>query len=225
MSSKEEYNMTVKVKVYSDFVCPFCYLAKTPFEEAIQGKDVEIEWMPFELRPSPAPQIDPWNEPDKLQGWNSYISPMAQKWGVDMKLPHVSPHPYTGLAFEGFHFAKEQGKGNEYVSRVFAAFYQEEQNIGDVEILTKLAGEVGLDEPGFRAALESGKYKAAQQDALQHAYREANITAVPTFVIGGQRMQGVADRAAFEKVLGEELQKDNFTIIPGLQCDVDGNCY
>lgn len=45
--------MTVHIKVYSDYVCPFCFVGKAAFEEAIKGKDVEVEWMPFELRPSP----------------------------------------------------------------------------------------------------------------------------------------------------------------------------
>ncbi|MGU9504983.1 DsbA family protein, partial [Bacillus paralicheniformis] len=45
--------MTVKMKVYSDFICPFCFLAKGPLDEVAKEKDVEIEWMPFELRPSP----------------------------------------------------------------------------------------------------------------------------------------------------------------------------
>ncbi len=59
--------MTVKMKVYSDFICPFCFLAKGPLDEVAKEKDVEIEWMPFELRPSPYSKIDPWNEPEKIR--------------------------------------------------------------------------------------------------------------------------------------------------------------
>ncbi|MEC2084937.1 DsbA family protein, partial [Bacillus inaquosorum] len=55
--------MTVHIKVYSDYVCPFCFIGKAAFEEAIKGKDVDVEWMPFELRPSPSPQLDPVNDP------------------------------------------------------------------------------------------------------------------------------------------------------------------
>ena len=152
---------------------------------------------------------------------------MAEKWGVDMKLPRISPHPYTGLAFEGYHYAKEHGKGNEYMNRVFAAFYQEELNIGELEVLTELAGGIGLDVADFRVALTSGKYKSAQDEARRHAYEEAAISAVPTFVIGSQRIQGVSNRESFEQVLNEELAKDQggLTIIPGLQCDIDGSCY
>ncbi|MFP3821891.1 DsbA family protein, partial [Bacillus sp. SIMBA_008] len=53
--------MTLQIKVYSDYVCPFCYVGKAAFEEAIKDKDVQVEWMPFELRPSPSPKLDPVN--------------------------------------------------------------------------------------------------------------------------------------------------------------------
>ncbi|MBB5325629.1 putative DsbA family dithiol-disulfide isomerase [Anoxybacillus tepidamans] len=46
--------MTLSIKVYSDYVCPYCFLAKKPLEDAVQNKDVNIEWMPFELRPKPS---------------------------------------------------------------------------------------------------------------------------------------------------------------------------
>lgn len=215
--------MTIKIKVYSDYICPFCFLAKTPFEKAIEGKDVEVEWLPFELRPSPAEQIDPWQDPMKLAGWENYITPMAKKWGVDMKLPHVSPHPYTHLAFEGLHFAKEHGKAKPYNDRVYTAFFQEEQNIGEIDVLTKIAGEVGLDEAAFEEVLVTRKYGNAQRSALQHAYEEAQITAVPTFIIGEERLQGAADQAAFERALNKELQKDESA--KGMQCDINGYCY
>lgn len=111
--------MTVHIKVYSDYVCPFCFVGKAAFEEAIKGKDVEVEWMPFELRPSPSPQLDPVNDPSKQYMWQTSIQPMAEKLGVEINFPNVSPHPYTDLAFEGFHFAKEYNKGHEYNTRVF----------------------------------------------------------------------------------------------------------
>ncbi|MBJ7895062.1 DsbA family oxidoreductase [Bacillus atrophaeus] len=199
--------MTVHIKVYSDYVCPFCYVGKASFEEAIKGKDVEVEWLPFELRPSPAPQLDPVNDPAKQQMWKTSIEPMAQKLGVDIKFPNVSPHPYTDLAFEGFHFAKEHNKGHEYNTRVFTAFFQEEQNIGDIEVLTKLAEEVGLDGERLKAALESRTYQGTQQKALQHAYEEADITAVPTFIIGDEKIPGAASKEMFEKIIEQESNK------------------
>jgi predicted DsbA family dithiol-disulfide isomerase len=130
--------MTVKIRVYSDYVCPFCFLAEGPLEEAVKGKDVEVEWMPFELRPFPNPTLRP--EGDYLQStWKQSVYPIAERMGVKIVLPKVSPQPYTHLACEGFQCAKEHGKGNEYNHRMFTAFFQEEQDIGDIEILVQIA--------------------------------------------------------------------------------------
>ena len=216
--------MSLKIKVYSDYVCPFCYLGKAPLEEAIEGKDVEVEWMPFELRPYPTEPLDPVHDPAKRRLWETTITPYAKRWGVDMKLPDVSPHPYTHLAFEGYQYAKEYGKGNEYNARVLQAFFKEEQNIGDIDILTRLAGEVGLNEAEFKKALETRKYREAHKEALQHAYVEAGITAVPTFVIGDQVIQGIASKENFEKIIQNELEKQAPVPFEGLVCDMDGAC-
>jgi predicted DsbA family dithiol-disulfide isomerase len=195
-------DMSLTIQVYTDFVCPFCYLGKKPLEEAAAGKDVTIEWMPFELRPAPMEPIDPWEDPSKLSAWEQFIYPKAREWGVDMKLPHVSPHPYTGLAFEGFQFAKEHGKANAYYDRVADAFYREEQDIGSIEVLAKLAGEIGLDRELFKAALEQGTYKEAHRKALQTAAAN-RISAVPTFIVGNRAIQGIASKETLEKLIAD----------------------
>jgi predicted DsbA family dithiol-disulfide isomerase len=62
--------------------------------------------------------------------------------GVPIVLPSVSPQPHTHLAFEGFQYAKEHGKADEYNHRVLEAFFREGRDIGDIGVLTTLAGEV-----------------------------------------------------------------------------------
>lgn len=219
---KEVITVTLTIKVYSDYVCPFCFLAEKPLQEAAAGKDVQIEWMPFELRPYPNETLRP--EGDYLQKtWEQYVYPMAKQMGIPIVLPRVSPQPYTHLAFEGYQHAKEKGKANQYNHRMFTAFFQEEQDIGDIDVLTKLAGEVGLDEKEFRQALETRKYKEAHQRALKHAYEEANITAVPTFVIGDTVLTGVRSKETLEKIIEEEMKKQSFRDFgEGMACGIDG---
>lgn len=216
--------MTIKIKAYSDFICPFCFLGKGPLDEIVKEKDVEVEWMPFELRPAPYTKIDPWQEPDKLSSWDSFIIPTAKKLGVEMRLPRVSPHPYTHLAFEGCQFAKEYGKGKEFHHRVFTAFFQEEQNIEDIDVLTALAGEVGLSKDAFKDALISRKYREVHEQALKHAYEEAQIRAVPTFVIGDEVIQGLASKERLAKIIDQEIEKTKANEFDGMQCNMDGYC-
>ena len=197
--------MSLKIQVYSDYVCPFCYLAEFPLQEAIRGKDVEVEWIPCELRPYPNETLRP--EGDYLQrAWTNSVYPIARQMDVAIQLPTISPQPHTHLAFEGFQYAKEHGKGNEYNHRVLAAFFVESQDIGDVGVLTTLAGEIGLNENDFEEALTSRKYREAHQRALQQAYAEAGGTGVPMFVIGNRTLTGLQERGTLEAVIEKELR-------------------
>src|SRR5581483_5762464 len=159
--------------------------------------------MPFELRPEPHPTLKP--EGDYLQrAWQQSVYPLARQMGVPIQLPPVSPQPHTHLAFEGFQYAREHGRGNEYNHRVLQAFFVEGQDIGGIDVLTKLAGEVGLDEKEFETALRTRKYQEAHRRALRHAYEEAGVTGVPMFVIGRQVLTGLQDRATLEAVMEQE---------------------
>lgn len=212
--------MSVKIKVYSDYMCPFCFLGEQPLLEAIQGKDVEVEWMPFELRPYPNETLKP--EENYLKStWKQSVYPMAEQMGIDIILPSVSPQPYTHLAFEGYQYAKEKGKANEYNDRMMRAFFQEEQDIGDVTTLTKLAVEIGLDEKEYREVLDTRKYKEVHQNALKHAYGEAKITSVPTFVIGNTKLPGVHSKETFSKVIDDEISRQKSDIPEGISCGKD----
>jgi predicted DsbA family dithiol-disulfide isomerase len=193
--------MSIPIKVYSDYVCPFCFLAEFPLKEAVQGKDVEVEWMPFELRPAPNPTLRPEGQ-YLQQAWRNSVYPMAEGMGVEIRLPRVSPQPHTDLAFEGYQYAKERDKGNEYNDRILRAFFQEEQDIGNLDALVKLAGEIGLDETDFRNALVSHKFRETHQQALNHA-QEIGVEAVPTFIIGNRVLTGVQDRETLERAIEE----------------------
>lgn len=204
--------MSIKIKVYSDYVCPFCFLAEQPLKEAIKGKDVEVEWMPYELRPYPNETLKP--EGHYLQStWKQSVYPMAEQMGIDIVLPRVSPQPYSHLAFEGYQYAKEKGKGNQYNDRMLRAFFQEEQDISSIDVLTRLAGEVGLDEEDYRDALTTRKFKEAHKKALKHAYEEANVTAVPTFVIGDTTIAGIRSKETLEQIIDDELNRQKSVIL------------
>jgi len=120
---------------------------------------------------------------------------------VEIVLPRVSPQPHTHLAFEGYQFAKANGKANEYNDRIFRAFFQEEQDIGDIDVLTELAGEVGFDKAEYREALEKRQYRETHQAALRHAVEEVGVTAVPTFVIGQHVLPGVQRKETLEQAI------------------------
>jgi predicted DsbA family dithiol-disulfide isomerase len=125
------------------------------------------------LRPLPQPTLKP--EENYLQTvWKQLVYPLAKKMGVEIKLPSISPQPYTHLAFEGYQYAREHDKALEYNDRVLRAFFQEEQDIGNIDVLTKLAGEIGLDEKEFKESLETRKYKTVHQRHCSTAQKSAS---------------------------------------------------
>lgn len=183
--------MPIEIKVWSDFVCPFCMIAEKPLMEAIQasGLEVAIEWMPFELRPYPTPTLRP--EDAYLQTvWPQSVYPLAEKFGVSITLPSVSPQPHTGMAWQGYQFARLHGKGNAYNDRMLKAFFQEDQDIGKLDVLARLAADIGLDASAFRAAIDQHTFEEQHRSALAQA-RSIGITAVPGILIGNQLFSGV----------------------------------
>lgn len=181
--------MSTTIEVFSDYVCPFCYLAEQPLADAVEGRAVEVMWQPFELRPEPAPTLQP--EGDYLQStWREVVYPAAERMGVPIVLPDVSPQPYSRLAFEGYQFASEHGLGQRWTERMFRAFFVERRDIGRLDVLADVAADLGLDVDAFRSALESGSYTDVHQQALQRAGK-LNITAVPTFLVGDRRIEGM----------------------------------
>src|SRR3954465_6525349 len=160
--------------------------------------------MPFELRPYPPPPLRPEGE-YLQQAWSRSVYPLARSMGVPIVLPKVSPQPHTHLAFEGYQYARERGKGNDYTLRVLEAFFREGRDIGDPGVLGKLAGDVGLDREDFEQALATRRYREAHRRALRHSYEEAGVTGVPLFVIGRRVLRGLQDEATLSKVIEEEL--------------------
>lgn len=185
------------------------------------GKDIEVEWKPFELRPEPVPPIDPAS--DYIQNaWKHSVKPLSEKLGVEMNFPPVQPR--THLAFEGFQFAKEKNKANEYNHRMLKAFFVEGKDLGNVDVLVELAEEVGLDPVEFREAVVSRRYKDAHKAALNEA-AEQDIRAVPTFFIGDRKLQGLYPADRLTQIIDSELekqQKAEDTTEEGLSCDIDG---
>jgi hypothetical protein len=118
-----------------------------------------------------------------------------------------APHSFLDFCRAGCNqmYAREHGKGNEYNQRVLQAFFVESQDISSIDVLTKLAGEIGLDEKEFEEALRTRKYREAHQRALRHAYQEAGVSGVARSVIGEQVLTGLQDRATLEAVIEEPL--------------------
>lgn len=193
--------MTTRVEMFVDYVCPYCFLAEGAVQELARERDVEIEIRPFELRPYPVPTLKP--EDDYLpRVWNGSVYPMARQLGVPITLPSVSPQPRTEKAFMALQLAKERDLAGEYSRAMYTAFFREDRDIGEDDVIVDVAAAVGLDRAETERALidpERRTRRAAEQaDALQ-----AGVGAVPSFRIEGLLLSGVADAARLKAAVDQ----------------------
>lgn len=189
-SRKAEVETQMKILFVSDYVCPYCLVAKEAMKQAAEelGIHPEITWHPFELTVEPAPRVDTYHDETRKAHYQVLVEP-CRSLGLDMKLPpNVVPRPYTRLAFEGFYYAKAQGKEEEYNDLLYRAYFTEELDIGDPEVLGELAECAGLDREGFREALVKGTYREELAAANRHAREELHVTHVPTIFIDGKEV-------------------------------------
>ncbi|WP_199440236.1 DsbA family oxidoreductase [Umezawaea beigongshangensis] len=194
--------MTAQIHVWSDFVCPFCLIADELIERAIDDRpDVEVVHHAHELRPRPVPTLRP-EDPYLPDIWQRAVYPVARRHDVPMRLPTISPQPYTELAFRGAQYASDQNRADVYHRRVMTAFFREDLDIGDRVILVRLAEEAGLDPAAYAAALDDREYADRHRQALAESAR-MNITVVPTIVIGARRIEGVATEGVIRRALHE----------------------
>ncbi len=178
-------------------------MAEVPLRQATTGRDISIEFLPFELRPYPHPTLRP--EDSYLQSaWANSVYPLARNMGVTMRLPSVSPQPYTRMAHEGLEVAREFGKSNAYAHGVFVAFFQKSEDIGSIDVLSRVAFEIGLDAAAFRSALEEGRYADRTAELLRNT-REQMVNAVPTLVIGRRRLSGLHSSEVLARIIEEEF--------------------
>lgn len=185
--------MRMRLKIASDFVCPYCYVLEAMLEQLRSELDIEIEYLPFELTEPPGPQVDTYNDPERRVRYARELEPLCRQVGLPMRLPpKVVPRPYTRQAFQGLYAAREQGVEEIYCRRIFRAYFEEERDIGSPEELVSLAAEAGLDPEAFRNALESGKWAAAEREAVRHAKQDLQVRVVPTVFLGESRLEGGA---------------------------------
>lgn len=193
-----------EIIVYTDYVCPFCLLAEKLLREAVAGKPVKITWRPFELRPFPVPtlKVEDGYLPDI---WQRAVYPMAERLGIQIKLPTISPQPRTDKAFEAFAFAEREGLGDEFSMATLSAFFQKNQDIGDIDVLLSIADDIGLERQALKHALDTNEFTQAHQEALRRANLEDKVSVVPTVIIGDARYDGVASKEWIEAALDNLL--------------------
>ena len=143
---------------------------------------LKVRWRAFELRPEPVELLDPHG--DYLTNvWRDHVYPLAEKMKMPLKLPPIQPR--SRLAHEAAKWAESYARSGEYTLSLFRAFFEFGQDIGDIQVLMKLAVDMNLDPENLAQALNSHQFT---EDVVgdEEAAQALGIRAVPSFVSEGQ---------------------------------------
>jgi len=201
----------VQIEVWSDVVCPWCYIGKRRLETALERfphrDQVEVSWRSFQLDPSipegethatlPALAAKYGVSVEQMAANMTRVEEVAAAEGLEYHLADgVSGN--TMLAHELLHLAAEHGLQGATKERLLRAYFEEGRPVFDVDSLAALGAEVGLDEAEVRTALTDRRYRTAvQQDAATAQALGAN--GVPFFVV--DRKYGAAGAQPAELLL------------------------
>jgi predicted DsbA family dithiol-disulfide isomerase len=204
----------IKVDIWSDVQCPWCYIGKRKFEEGARefGDEVEVEYHSFELAPDTPVDFD--GTPidylsqrkgiplDQVEMMLDRVTSVAANVGLDFHYEDVH-QTNTVKAHELLHFAKSRGLQLEMKERLLKAYFVDGGHVGRIADLADLAAEVGLDRADAVVALESGQY-VADVKADVAAAQAYGIQGVPFFVIDGKYgISGAQEPDAFRQALSQ----------------------
>ena len=229
----------MKVEIWSDIVCPFCYVGKKHLELALEQlpfkNEVEVIWRSYMLDPSlPVEGLNKTKKAylvedkgyslEQVEGMMKHLEAAGKEIGIDFNHDDLVP-VNTLQAHRLTHFAQERGKGNEMEEALFYAHFTAAENVGDKEVLTRLATSIGLEKTEVETLLETNQELEAVQADIEVA-KNLGISGVPFFVLdqkygvsGAQPVEVFVEaltQAYDEKV--ELLKTDN----TANSCGIDG---
>jgi predicted DsbA family dithiol-disulfide isomerase len=202
----------IKVDIWSDVQCPWCYIGKRKFEAGAAefGGEVEVEYHSFELAPDTpvdfeGTPIDYLSQrkgvaPEQAKQMIDRVTGIAKAVGLDYDYDHMH-QTNTVISHELLHFAKSKGRQLEMKERLLKAYFVNGEHVGRIPDLVEIAVELGFDRAEVTEALESHRFLADVKADVAQA-QAFGIQGVPFFVIDGKYgVSGAQEAATFANVL------------------------
>lgn len=231
----------MKVEIWSDVMCPFCYIGKRKFESALaqfgHADSVEIVWKSFQL--NPGMKTDPSKNTieylAEVKGWTldqakqttSYVINMANEVGLHYDFDKaVVANSFDAHRF--IQYAKKNNKGDAAEESLFKAYFTEGKNTADHAVLIQLGTDIGLNADDVKAVLSGNDYAADVDHDISEA-QQIGVTGVPFFVFNRKyAVSGAQPPETFLNTLNKAWSEQPLQTIQssdnGASCDIDGNC-
>ncbi|MCB0540664.1 MAG: DsbA family oxidoreductase, partial [Bacteroidetes bacterium] len=234
-----------KIEIWSDVMCPFCYIGKRNFEEALhQFKDkneIDVEWKSFQLDPTIPENMPHTNVLEYLaqkKGMSkeqtkqsmSQVTEMAKSVGLELNFD-TALVANSLKAHRLIQKAKEKGLGAQAEERLFKAHFVEGKDFGNINVLKELGIDIGLKPEDIDQAMQKDEYEYQVKLDIQEA-RQLGVNGVPFFVFNRKYgISGAQPTKVFTSTLEQsfaEWRKENpaskLNITQGPACDIEGNC-
>lgn len=233
----------MKIEIWSDVMCPFCYIGKRKFEQALQQfpqhEQVQVEWRAFQLDPGiksmPGKSISQYLAERK--GWsmeqavaaNNHVTAIAAEVGLQYQMDKAVP-ANSFNAHRLSHLAARHGLQDKAEERLFAAYFTEGKDISDVDTLVQLGIEIGLPAEAVQSMLQGDAFTTDVKKDISEA-EQLGISGVPFFVLDRKyAVSGAQAPAVFLQALQtawtEVAKLQTVTAVSeGDTCSADGsNC-
>ncbi|MEE9152328.1 MAG: DsbA family oxidoreductase [Thermoplasmata archaeon] len=199
--------MKKKVIVYSDYICPFCYIGKNRIDRIKKEFGVEVEWRGLEIHPETPKEgqtlEDMGVNPHYVEMVREHVKRLAKEENLDLK-PHTRISN-SKMALQLAEFAKENEKFDEYHDEVFKAYWMDVRDIGNPDILFDIIQKIGLDPNEARNFLEGGKAAQKMGEFLSEA-KALGIDGVPTFLIGSKIVEGAQPYEVIKRAVNQRIR-------------------
>lgn len=229
----------MKIEIWSDVMCPFCYIGKKNFEQALEKlpfkDEVEVEWKSFQLDPTlelaeTKTTAEYFREKkgfpeEQAKQMIAQVVNMGKASGINFNFEKALI-TNTFPAHKILHLAKKHGKSSEMEEELFKAHFLNGENVGDTEVLSSLAQKLGINKEETQQTRSSDEFdNEVNQDVAEG--RNNGVTGVPFFILNGKyAVSGAQPAELFEEAL---MQTYNETVKPfksskdsDLSCDADG---
>ncbi len=206
-----ENNPKLKLTVYSDYICPWCYAGQGVVEKLKADYDIDVDWRPFYLRPDTPPEgmdIPDYVQQARAKGSEERLEQIAKSYGL--KFVSVRRFYNTRLAHEATEYARRQGKAEQFHRIVFRQVYADGLDISRWDVLRAAAVEAGLDADEMQRMVEGGDFTKEVAGQVREAY-DLGVTGVPTYVFNDRyAVVGLQPYEIFQRAVARigELQSN-----------------
>jgi len=188
----------IKVTVFSDYICPFCYVGHHRLMRLKDEYDLKINWCFLEIHPENSAEGEPVTDLDYSSDFWNVLMKNLKQLAEEENIP-LAEHTFTTNSRDAMLLAetcKQLGRESFYQlhEKLFTAFFVENKNIGDRNILQAIAKECGINDQIINAAWTEPKHRQQLIENFNHA-RQYKIKSVPSFIFGERVLTGVVNEA------------------------------